>query len=197
MKKTQIQATASKVEARTQQSKNGVVGSEVENVNMPMQIIEEKVMLGKSKDAIRFVQELADNGNSDAAYYLAKLFLEGDVIKKNAHKGVEYLLKAADLGNTKAKMEIAVSILRNGNDERDAEMAFEMFHDIAMKGNVDAEMVLSCFYYKGYGCEKNKTLVWHLKARIDDFNENKVFEILGMRDSMNDNDFDNDFENIV
>ncbi len=199
MKKAQIQATASKVEARTQQSKNGVVGSEVENVNMPMQIIEEKVMLGKTKDAIRFIQELSDNGNSDAAYYLAKLFLEGDVIKKNAHKGVEYLLKAADLGNTKAKMEIAVSILRNGNDERDAEKAFEMFHDIAMKGNAEAEMVLSCLYFKGYGCEVNKTLadMWHLKARIDDFNENKVFEILGMRDSMNDNDFDNDFENIV
>lgn len=196
MKKTQIQATASKVEARTQQSKNGVVGSEVENVNMPMQIIEEKVMLGKTKDAIRFIQELSDNGNSDAAYYLAKLFLEGDVIKKNAHKGVEYLLKAADLGNTKAKMEIAVSILRNGNDERDAERAFEMFHDIAMKGNAEAEMVLSCLYFKGYGCEVNKTLadMWHLKARIDDFNENKVFEILGMRDSMNDNDFDNDFK---
>jgi TPR repeat protein len=199
MKKAQIQATASKVEARTQQSKNGVVGSEVENVNMPMQIIEEKVMLGKTKDAIRFIQELSDNGNSDAAYYLAKLFLEGDVIKKNAHKGVEYLLKAADFGNTKAKMEIAVSILRNGNDERDAEKAFEMFHDIAMKGNAEAEMVLSCLYFKGYGCEVNKTLadMWHLKARIDDFNENKVFEILGMRDSMNDNDFDNDFENIV
>ena len=164
-----------------------------------MQIIEEKVMLGKTKDAIRFIQELSDNGNSDAAYYLAKLFLEGDVIKKNAHKGVEYLLKAADLGNTKAKMEIAVSILRNGNDERDAEKAFEMFHDIAMKGNAEAEMVLSCLYFKGYGCEVNKTLadMWHLKARIDDFNENKVFEILGMRDSMNDNDFDNDFENIV
>ncbi len=121
------------------------------------------------------------------------------MIKKNAHKGVEYLLKAADLGNTKAKMEIAVSILRNGNDERDAEKAFEMFHDIAMKGNAEAEMVLSCLYFKGYGCEVNKTLadMWHLKARIDDFNENKVFEILGMRDSMNDNDFDNDFENIV
>jgi TPR repeat protein len=194
MKKTQIQATASKVEARTQQSKNGVVGSEVENVNMPMQIIEEKVMLGKTKDAIRFIQELSDNGNSDAAYYLAKLFLEGDVIKKNAHKGVEYLLKAADLGNTKAKMEIAVSILRNGNDERDAERAFEMFHDIAMKGNAEAEMVLSCLYFKGYGCEVNKTLadMWHLKARIDDFDETKVFEIMGLDNSMNENDNDYD-----
>jgi len=191
MAKNKNQATASKVEARTQQSKNGVVGSEVENVNMPMQIIEEKVMLGKTKDAIKIIQDLADNGNSDAAYYLAKLYLEGDVVKKNPHKGVEYLLEAADLGNTKAKMEIAVSILRNGNDERDAEMAFEMFHDIAMKGNAEAEMVLSCFYFKGYGCEKNKVLadMWHLKARIDEFDETKLFEILGMDNSMNDNDF--------
>lgn len=194
MKKTQIQATASKVEARTQQSKNGVVGSEVENVNMPMQIIEEKVMLGKTQDAVKIIQDLVENGNSNAAYYLAKLYLEGDVVKKNAHKGVEYLLKAADLGNTKAKMEIAVSILRNGNDERDAERAFEMFHDIAMKGNAEAEMVLSCLYFKGYGCEVNKTLadMWHLKARIDDFDETKVFEIMGLDNSMNENDNDYD-----
>jgi hypothetical protein len=155
-----------------------------------MQIIEEKVMLGKTKDAIKIIQDLADNGNSDAAYYLAKLYLEGDVVKKNPHKGVEYLQKAADLGNTNAKMEIAVSILRKGNDDKDAEMAFEMFHDIAMTGNAEAAMVLACFYIKGYGCEKNKTLadLWHLKARVDDFDENMVFDILGMNDK--DNDYD-------
>ena len=156
--------------------------------NLPMQIVEEKVLSGKTQDAVKIIQDLADNGNSNAAYYLAKLYLEGDVVKKNPHKGVEYLQKAADLGNTKAKMEIAVSILRNGNDDRDAEMAFEMFHDIAMKGNAEAEMVLSCLYFKGYGCEVNKTLadMWHLKARIDGFDEDKVFEMLGM----NDNDYD-------
>jgi TPR repeat protein len=188
MKTKKNQATASKVEAKAQQVQGGIVGSVVEKSNLPIQMIEEKVMLGKTKDAIKFIQKLADNGNSDAAYYLAKLYLEGDVVKKNAHKGVMCLQKAADLGNTKAKMEIAISILRCGNDEKDAEMAFRMFHDIAMKGNAEAEMVLACFYIKGYGCEKNKTLadMWHLKARFDDFDENKVFEMLGM----NDNDYD-------
>jgi hypothetical protein len=180
------------------EKKNANKASEVKNsnpvakknalANLPMQIVEEKVLSGNTKDAIKIIQDLADNGNSDAAYYLAKLYLEGDVVKKNPHKGAEYLLKAADLGNTNAKMEIAVSILRNGNDDKDAEMAFEMFHDIAMTENAEAAMVLACFYIKGYGCEKNKTLadMWHLKARIDDFDENKVFDMLGM----NDNDYD-------
>lgn len=190
MKKISLTANASQVGATVQQEKNGVVGSIV--ANLPIQIIEEKVMLGKTKDAIKFVQGLADKGNSDAAYYLAKLYLEGDVVKKNAQKGVMYLQKAADLGNTKAMMEIAVSVMQNGHDEEDAEMAFGMFHDIAMKGNAEAEMVLSCFYLIGYGCEENKTLadMWHLKARIDDFDETKVFEILGMCNFNNDNDID-------
>ena len=190
------QATASQAEGKAQQFQSGVVGSVVENSNLPFHIIEEKVLSGKTKDAIKLIQDLAENGNSEAAYYLAKLFLDGDVVKKNPHKGVEYLLKAADLGNTNAKMEIAVSILRNGNDDRDAEMAFEMFHDIALNGNAEAAMVLACFYIKGYGCEVNKTLadLWHLKARINDFDENKVFEVLGLDNSMNenDNDYDND-----
>lgn len=193
MKKKTTTANASQVVAEAQQFPNGVVGSVVENVNLPIQIIEEKVMLGKTKDAIKFIQGLADNGNSEAAYYLAKLYLEGDVVKKNAHKGVVYLQKAADLGNTKAMMEIAVSIMQNGNDEEDDEIAFGMFHDIAMKGNAEAEMVLSCFYLIGYGCEANKTLadMWHLKARIDDFDETKVFEILGMHSFMINNDDSN------
>lgn len=191
-KKKAIKVTASKVEAKVQQVQGGVVGSVVENSILPFQIIEEKVLLGKIKAAIKFIQKLADNGNSEAAYYLAKLYLEGDVVKKNAHKGVMYLQKAADLGNTKAKIEIAVSILRCGNDKEDAKMAFEMFHDIAMTGNAEAEMVLSCFYLKGYGCEENKVMadMWHLKARIDDFDETKVFEILGMENFINDNDYD-------
>lgn len=194
MKKKNFTTNAPQVGAKAQQEKNGVVGSIVKIANLPIQIIEEKVMLGKTKDAIKFIQGLADNGNSEAAYYLAKLYMEGDIVKKNAHKGVMYLQNAADLGNTKAMMEIAVSIMQNGNDEEDAEMVFGIFHDIAMKGNAEAEMVLSCFYLIGYGCEENKTLadMWHLKARIDDFDETKVFEILEMCNFNNDNDLDYD-----
>ena len=194
MKKTQIQATASKVEARTQQSKNGVVGSEVENVNMPMQIIEEKVMLGKTKDAIRFIQELSDNGNSDAAYYLAKLFLEGDVIKKNERKGVMYLQKAADLGHTKALMKIARSGYICAKNEAEREEVFDWFHKAALKGNAEAEMIISYFYHMGYGCEENKMLadMWHLKARVDDFDDTEVMKILGKHNYKNDKDNDYD-----
>lgn len=192
MKKKVLTSNAPQVGAKVQQEKNGVVGSIVEIANLPIQIIEEKVMLGKTKDAIKFIQGLADNGDSDAAYYLGKMYLEGDVVKKNADKGVMYLQMAADLGNTKAMMEIAVSIMQNGNDEEDAEMVFGIFHDIAMKGNAEAEMVLSCFYLIGYGCEENKTLadMWHLKARIDDFDETKVFEILGKHNFNNENGLD-------
>ena len=192
MKKIKTTAKASQMGAMALQEKNGVVGSVVEIVNLPIQIIEEKVMMGNTKDAIKLIQGLADNGDSDAAYYLGKLYLEGDVVKKNIHKGVMLLQKAADLGNTKAMMEIAVSIMQNGNDEEDAEMVFGIFHDIAMKGNAEAEMVLSCFYLIGYGCEENKTLadMWHLKARIDDFDETKVFEILGKHNFNNENGID-------
>lgn len=194
MKKKNYTAKAPQMGVMAQQEKNGVVGSVVEIVNLPIQIIEEKVMLGKTKDAIKLIQGLADNGDSDAAYYLAKLYLEGDVVKKNIHKGVMLLQKAADLGNTKAMMEIAVSIMQNGNDEEDADMVFGMFHDMAMKGNAEAEMIISYFYLTGYGCEECKTLadMWHLKARIDDFDETKVFEILGTNSFNNDNDFDYD-----
>jgi len=192
MKTKKNQATTSKVEAKAQQSQNGVVGSVVENVNMPMQIIEEKIMLGKTKDAIRFIKELADKGNSNAAYYLAKLYLEGDVVKKNPHKGVEYLQKAADLGHTKALMKIARSGYICAKNEAEHEEVFDWFHKAALKGNAEAEMIISYLYHMGYGCEENKILagMWHLKARVDDFDDTEVMEILGKHNYMNDKDND-------
>ena len=194
MKKIKTTAKAPQMGVMALQEKNGIVGSVVEIVNLPIQIIEEKVMSGKTKDAIKLIQGLANNDNSDAAYYLAKLYMEGDVVKQNVQKGIMYLQQAADLGNIKAMMEIARSGYIYGNDEEDADMVFGMFHDMAMKGNAEAEMIISYFYLTGYGCEENKTLadMWHLKARIDDFDETKVFEILGTNNFNNDNDFDYD-----
>ena len=164
------------------QEKNGVVGSVVEIVNLPIQIIEEKVMLGKTKDAIKLIQGLADNGDSDAAYYLAKLYLEGDVVKKNIHKGVMLLQKAADLGNTKAIMEIAQYGYMCAKSEFDREEVFEWFHKAALSGNPEAEMIISYFYLTGYGCVE--------KARVDEFDESKVFEIMDMNNNFNDSDYD-------
>lgn len=192
MKKKVLTANAPQVGAKAQQEKNGVVGSIVEIANLPIQIIEEKVMLSKTKDAIKFIQGLADNGNSDAAYYLAKLYQEGDVVKENFKTSAKYLQMAADLGNTKAIMEIAQYGYMCAKSEFDREEVFEWFHKAALSGNPEAEMIISYFYLTGYGCVVNKTLadMWHLKARVDEFDESKVFEIMDMNNNFNDSDYD-------
>jgi TPR repeat protein len=175
------------------QEKNGIVGSVVEIiVDLPIQIIEELVMSGKTKDAIKQIQGLADNGDSDAAYYLAKLYQEGDVVKENFKTSAKYLQMAADLGNTKAMMEIAQYGYMCAKSEFDREEVFDWFHKAALSGNSEAEMIISYLYLMGYGCEENKILadMWHLKARIDDFDETKVFEILGKHNFNNENGID-------
>jgi len=194
MKKKNFTANASQVGVMALQEKNGIVGSVVEIVDLPIQIIEELVMSGKTKDAIKLIQGLADNGDSDAAYYLAKLYQEGDVVEENFKTSAKYLQMAADLGNTKAMMEIAQYGYMCAKSEFDREEVFDWFHKAALSGNSEAEMIISYFYLTGYGCEKSKILadMWHLKARIDDFDETKVFEILGTNNFMNDNEFDYD-----
>lgn len=192
MKKIKTTAKAPQMGVMAQQEKNGVVGSIVEIVDLPIQIIEELVMSGKTKDAIKLIQGLADNGDSDAAYYLAKLYQEGDVVEENFKTSAKYLQMAADLGNTKAMMEIAQYGYMCAKSEFDREEVFDWFHKAALSGNSEAEMIISYFYLTGYGCEDNKTLadMWHLKARIDDFDETKVFEILGTNNNFNDSDYD-------
>ena len=192
MKKKNFTAKAPLMGVMAQQEKNGVVGSVVEIVDLPIQIIEELVMSGKTKDTIKLIQGLADNGDSDAAYYLAKLYQEGDVVEENFKTSAKYLQMAADLGNTKAMMEIAQYGYMCAKSEFDREEVFDWFHKAALSGNSEAEMIISYLYLMGYGCEENKTLadMWHLKARIDDFDETKVFEILGTNNNFNDSDYD-------
>ena len=188
--KKNIKANASQAEAKAQQGQSGVVGSVVENSNLPFHIVEEKVLSGKTKDAVKLIQNLADNGDSNAAYYLAKLYLE----KKNGHKHDMYLQMAVGLGNTKALMEFARAGFICAKNEAEREMVFDWFHKAALNGNPEAEKILSSFYFTGYGCEENKVLagMWGLKARIDGFDEDLVFEILEMDNSMNENDNDYD-----
>ncbi len=194
MKKKNFTAKAPLMGVMAQQEKNGVVGSVVEIVDLPIQIIEELVMSGKTKDAIKLIQGLADNGDSDAAYYLAKLYQEGDVVEENFKTSAKYLQMAADFGNTKAMMELAQYGYMCAKSEFDRVEVFDWFHKAALSGNSEAEMIISYLYLMGYGCEENKILadMWHLKARIDDFDETKVFEILGTNNFNNDNDFDYD-----
>ena len=189
MKKIKTTAKAPQMVVMALQEKNGIVGSVVD---LPIQIIEELVMSCKTKDAIKLIQGLADNGDSDAAYYLAKLYQEGDVVKENFKTSAKYLQMAADLGNTKAMMEIAQYGYMCAKSEFDREEVFDWFYKAALKGNAEAEMIISYLYLMGYGCEENKTLadMWHLKARIDDFDETKVFEILGTNNNFNDSDYD-------
>jgi len=193
MKKIKTTAKAPQMGVMALQEKNGIVGSVVEIVE-PIQIIEELVMSGKTKtkDAIKLIQGLADNGDSDAAYYLAKLYQEGDVVKENFKTSAKYLQMAADLGNTKAMMEIAQYGYMCAKSEFDREEVFDWFHKAALSGNSEAEMIISYLYLMGYGCEENKILadMWHLKARIDDFDETKVFEILGKHNFNNENGID-------
>ena len=192
MKKNQMKANASQAGAKAQQGQSGVVGSVVENSNLPFHIVEEKVMSGKTKDTIKLIQGLADNGDSDAAYYLAKLYQEGDVVEENFKTSAKYLQMAADFGNTKAMMELAQYGYMCAKSEFDREEVFDWFHKAALSGNSEAEMIISYLYLMGYGCEENKILadMWHLKARIDDFDETKVFEILGTNNNFNDSDYD-------
>ena len=192
MKKKNFTANAPQVGAKAQQEKNGVVGSIVKIANLPIQIIEEKVMMGNTKDAIKLIQGLTDNGDSDAAYYLAKLYPAGAVVEENFKTSAKYLQMAADLGNTKAMMEIAQYGYMCAKSEFDREEVFDWFHKAALSGNSEAEMIISYLYLMGYGCEENKILadMWHLKARIDDFDETKVFEILVTNNFNNENGID-------
>ena len=158
--------------------------------------IEEILLNEGPKAAITYLECLANKGNADAAYFLSKLYLEGDAVEKNVKKGVKYLQFAANFGNIHAMEEIAESYLTCANNEDDRQTAFDLYHALALKENAEAEMILSYFYMVGYGCEANEKLayIWHLKARVDNFDETKVIEALYKSEDFNLKIIENDYE---
>ena len=147
-----------------------------------MDVIETVMLCKGTRAALGFLGDFAEEGDADAAYFLAETYLKGDVCRQNEKKGAKYMSLAATLGNPEALVRIGSSgyCTRTEDEEEQAEI-FEFFHKAALLRHPEAEMVLSILYHTGYGCEPNENLahMWGLKANIDKCDHEKVLTIMG------------------
>jgi len=101
---------------------------------------------GDTLGAIELIKDSADNGDADAAYFMSKLYLEGEVVTRDANVGTQYLHKAADLCSVEAMIEIGSA------------------------------------GYEYEGSDEDLAYLWRLKAQLDNYDEDTVFNILGIKE---------------
>ena len=184
MKKKQNKATASKIGAKAQQGKNGVVGS---NSNNLMILAEKAAQKGGINSAIEMLKSKALNGEPDAVYFLSKLYLCEDVVKGEFETGWHLLMWCAAHGVINAIVDVAAIALRSIESSKDEKAAFSWIHEAASLGHPECESILSFFYKVGFGCKRNMKMahMWMLKAQIDNYNPEQALQILGVDEKDN------------
>ena len=70
----------------------------------------------KLKKQIKTLEVEVENGNPEAMYELAMIYLDGSVIKSDKKKADELMQKSADLGFAKAKTHILANKITKSMD---------------------------------------------------------------------------------
>ena len=121
------------------------------------------------KDNSNMLQSLVEKselGDSEAQFYLALMYADGDGIEKDLHKAIEWYETSAKQGNLRALNNLGL-LYKNGDGvEKDLHKAFQLFEEAANKGNSLSQYNLALMYYHGHSVEKDffKAFTWFKKS---------------------------------
>ena len=108
----------------------------------------------------------AENGNYNAAFYVAFSYANGNGIDKNYAESVKWYKIAANNGSSSAMNNLAVLYENGQGVEKNEEKAFSLYLKAAEAGGLMAANNVSVCYQKGTGTEQNsqQAFFWKEKA---------------------------------
>lgn len=99
-------------------------------------------------EKIDWLTKSAEQGDRDAQFELAGMYLDGKDIEKNSEKGIEWLKKAADGGNIPACRRLGEMYQFGEGISRDPNAAKHYLETAAIGGNTRAMISLGVLLYK-------------------------------------------------
>jgi len=104
--------------------------------------------------AIKFLKEQADAGDTEAMHTLAFIYYEGAGTEKDLEQSFSWLKKAAEAGMTEAMFDLAYTYHEGEGTGKDLKQFFYWVKKAAEAGIPEAMHKLALAYYKGEGIEK-------------------------------------------
>ena len=116
--------------------------------------------------AVEIFQRLANQGNTEAQYYLAKCYNNGWGISQDYQKSFYWNERAANQGNGKAQNNLGVCYRQGVGVEKDLQKAVYWYEKAANQGIAVAQNNLGSCYYNGEGVAKDlqKAVFWFEKS---------------------------------
>ena len=122
-----------------------------------------------------FHARLADYGDVDSQYIIAKAYEKGEYTSVNPQKAVAFYKKAAEKGHIESAMRLAEIYEENKWIQKDEEKAMYYYLKAANSSYVPAQMKVALLYEANH--EYQKAYDWFLKAMQQMFpNENNLQE---------------------
>jgi TPR repeat protein len=138
---------------------------EIEKFNKA--IVNLNVNAAEREEGLSVINELAQNGLSEAQYIMGLIHYTGQYgMAVNFKVAANWFILAAKQGSDDALIKFAIKALNGEGDESNAKMAFKAFSLSAELGNEVAENNLGTLYINGWGVEKDAKVAvqWYTKA---------------------------------
>lgn len=118
------------------------------------------------RDALKALQSMAEQGDSDAQVRLAQAFVAGTGESRDAVKAVEWFQKAAELGNAAAQSSLADMLAQGMGTTQDFAQAINWWRKAAEQGYATAQCNLGAAYGTGTGIPRDldQAVRWYRKA---------------------------------
>ena len=109
---------------------------------------------------------LAKNGNTDAQYNIATMYVRGDGLQKNNKLSLYWFLQAAKRGHVESQFMLGKIYYDGISVRRSYTKSFAWLHKAAKQGHSKARNNLALMYYHGRGVKKDlgKAFKWSLKV---------------------------------
>ena len=122
----------------------------------------------KRKEAVKWFEESAIQGNIFAQSILGELYYAGYEVNKNYHEAVKWYEKAAIQGYYVAQYELGNMYYFGRGVNQDYNEAIKWYEKSALQGNVNAQNDLGYMYKAGKGVNQDykEAFKWYEKAAI-------------------------------
>lgn len=117
-------------------------------------------------EALPIFQELADAGDDDAMWYLAKLYDHGWGVPQSDSLALDWFTKSAELGDADSMWEVAIFYETGQGVDVDQKTAFKWYLQSAEGGMAKAMTKVGLRYENGTGvrASEKKAFKWYLRG---------------------------------
>jgi hypothetical protein len=136
------------------------------------------LVMMEDPDTVKTLIAKAQDGTPEEQMRVARMYEEGEDVKKNDTTAFRWFKKAAEQGNPDAEYKVAIMYRWGKGTVKSSYQAAKWYQSAADHGHAKAQVKLGQMYQAGKGVPKNETMAFKLFLKAADQKEPEAEKIL-------------------